>query len=482
MIFLRTPSINDFNSLDLTEQAAILVNNKIYFYGGISERTKFSDFFYLDVSTSFNITSMFWVNITPIIGLPVRTASTICIYGKYKDKIIYIGGTNIVGDNFTTVFDTTTQQWSPLKVSTNFTRRLIQWVVSENDVYVFGGDPNHPNQDHIIKLDTVTIAWTELNPGPVPIGGVQAYSAILLNNATILYIGGKRGSGVKTFSQTTSGDIPPSRYDHGAVFIRRWSTKWPSTDPYNQFNQILILYGNSSDEPIMALDTLTFEWSIPTIKNDGGPTIGLIRFTSILIGTYIFIAFGSFNDSGINSTNNFFLLDVSQKNNYEWVNSYDSTKQFQSVPTATTTHSATSNTSSYNNGASSNLYNSIGAIIGIAFGAIAGIIILSAAAVLIVRRYGHPVYYHAPQEGSSDKPNNEAALPNRTSSIEDIEPLLKDKQDSLSLECHLKWYIVDVSGYESLFQWSSVGHEVNIKSCETPMKSTSNYLEIYGIT
>ncbi|CAG8779747.1 42862_t:CDS:2 [Gigaspora margarita] len=396
-----TQSYN-LTKLHKTEQAAILVNNKIYFYGGISERTNLSDFFYLDVSTSFNITSISWVNITPIIGLPARTASTVCIYGKDTNKIIYIGGTNIVGDNFTTVFDTTTQQWSPLKVSTNFTRRLIQCVVSENDVYVFGGDPKHPNQGHIIKLDTVTIAWTELNPGPAPIGGVQSYSAILLNNATILYIGGKRGSGVKTFSKTTSGDIPPSRSDHGAVFI-------------NQFNQILILYGNSSDEPIMALDTLTFEWSIPTIKNDGGPTIGLIRFTSILIGTYIFIAFGSFNGSGINSTNNIFLLDVSQKNNYEWVDSYDSTKQFQSVPTATTTHSqsvptattthsATSNTSSYNNGA---FYNSIGAMIGIAFGAIAGIIILSAAAVLIVRRYGHPVFYHAPQEGSSDEPNNE---------------------------------------------------------------------------
>ncbi|CAG8538894.1 18659_t:CDS:1, partial [Gigaspora rosea] len=96
---------------------------------------------------------------------------------------------------------------------------------------------------------------------------------------------------------------------------------------------------------------------------------------------------------GINSTNNFFLLDVSQKNNYQWVASYDPTKQFQSIPTTTTMPSATSNT------------NNVGSIIGIAFGAIAGIIILSTAAVLIIRKYGYPL--SAP---TSDEPNNEVYI------------------------------------------------------------------------
>ncbi|CAG8839232.1 26610_t:CDS:1, partial [Racocetra persica] len=56
-----------------------------------------------------------------------------------------------------------------------------------------------------------------------------------------------------------------------------------------QFNQILILYGYP-DSSIMALDVLKFEWSSPTISN-GGPNTTLC-FTSILIGSYIFIAFG----------------------------------------------------------------------------------------------------------------------------------------------------------------------------------------------
>ncbi|KAF0552260.1 galactose oxidase [Gigaspora margarita] len=377
-------------------KAAVLVNNKIYFYGGISEKTRLSDFFYLDVSTSFIITSMPWVNITPIMGLPMRTSSTACTYGEDKNRIIYIGGSKIVGDNFTAIFDITNQQWSTPKTSKNFTtnRLLIQCVVSNNDIYVYGG---LKNINDMIKLDALNLNWTEFSPGPVAPIGVQGYSATLINNSSILYIGGQPGGDVQTLPYssfdklsiyninnvswsivTTSGDIPPSRYDHGAVFIP-------------QYNQILILYGFpiSLSMPIMALDTVNFEWSIPTIKNAGGPTIGLRRFTSILIGTYIFIAFGSFNASGINSTNNFFLLDVSQKNNYQWVASYDPTKQLQPIPTTTTMPSATSNSSQSNN---------VSSIIGIAFGAIAGIIILSTSAILIIKKYGYPLYYSAPKE------------------------------------------------------------------------------------
>ncbi|CAG8696950.1 9924_t:CDS:2 [Gigaspora margarita] len=383
----------------VAEQAALLVNNKIYVYGGVNERTKLSDFFYLDISSSFiinNITSMPWVNITPSTGLSVRTSSAACIYGKNKNQIVYIGGDAIVGDNFTTVYDITTQQWSIPKTSASFTsnRKLIQCVVSEDDIYVYGGLENVYD---MIKLDTLNLSWTEFSPGPVAPIGVQSYRAILLNNASILYIGGQPGSDVPTLPYssfdklsmyninnstwsliTTSGNIPPSRYDHGAVYI--------------------------------PLDTVKFEWSIPTIKNVGGPTDGLRRFISILIETYVFIAFGSFDINGQNCTNNFFLLDVSQKNNYEWATLYDPTKQFKQPPPTINTTSVTPTISPYNN-ATPNIYtNNIGAIIGVGFAAIAGIIVLSTAAVLVVKRYGYPLPHFAPREKSSNDPNNEVFL------------------------------------------------------------------------
>ncbi|CAG8593938.1 7711_t:CDS:2, partial [Cetraspora pellucida] len=118
-----------------------------------------------------------------------RTASTACIDETNKSQIIYIGGDKLFGDNFTAVFNIATQQW-------------------------------------------------ESSPGAIAPIGIQSYSATLLNNDSILYIGGQPGGDADTLSYplldklaiyninndswsviSTSGNIPPSRYDHGAVFV-----------------------------------------------------------------------------------------------------------------------------------------------------------------------------------------------------------------------------------------------------------------------
>ncbi|CAG8498984.1 16921_t:CDS:2, partial [Gigaspora rosea] len=200
---------NAFVPSPRAEQAAVFVNNKIYFYGGVRKATRLSDFFYLDVSTSFIITSMPWVNNTPIMGLPMRIASTACTYGEDKNQIVYIGGVDMIGDNFTTIFDITNQQWSTPKTSKNFTtdRRFIQCVVSNNDIYVYGG---FNNLNDMIKLDTLNLNWTEFSPGPVAPIGVEGYSATLINNISILYIGGQPGDDVQT--------LPYSSFDKLSIY------------------------------------------------------------------------------------------------------------------------------------------------------------------------------------------------------------------------------------------------------------------------
>ncbi|CAG8820425.1 5850_t:CDS:2, partial [Racocetra persica] len=91
--------------------------------------------------------------------------------------------------------------------------------------------------------------------------GLLGYSATLLNNASILYIGGRLHPGsfvdisYLLMDKTTSGNIPYSRSDHGSVFIP-------------QYNQILIFYGYP-DSSFIALDTLKFVWSSPTISYNG---------------------------------------------------------------------------------------------------------------------------------------------------------------------------------------------------------------------
>ncbi|CAG8639365.1 11883_t:CDS:2, partial [Cetraspora pellucida] len=292
--------------------------------------------------------------------------------------------------NFTSVFDITTQKWSIPVTSGNLTsigRLYIHCVSLGNGIYVYGGGNSVFS---MMKLDVSNFVWSTL-PGIMAPLASEGYSATLLNNASILYIGG--GQYLRTanpeFSYlsmdklplynindntwslvVTSGSIPSPRIDHGAVFIP-------------QYNQILIFYG-SNDNSIMALDTLKFVWSVAAISNIGGSSSSLYSFSSTLVGAYVLIAFGRYNNYVHPATNNIFLLDISQKDNYKWVTAYDPTKQLQPIqpiqPIPTTSASSPSNDSPSN----------IASIIGATFGGLAGLIVLITIAVLIVRRYGYP--------------------------------------------------------------------------------------------
>ncbi|CAG8753395.1 33577_t:CDS:2 [Gigaspora margarita] len=384
------------------EVTANLVNNRIYFNGGWNSSSS-SDFFYLDVSVPFttnNVASMPWTDLSSIPGLIIRSGHTACINGT---NIIYIGGfMNETDPKFTSVFDVTIQKWSIPVTSGNLIpieRHYIHCVSSRNGIYVYGGGDDVLS---MIRLDVSNLIWTTFSGILAPLVPV-GYSATLLNDTSILYIGGgtnlRLGAKFSYLSLdklplynindntwslvVTSGSIPLPRIDHGAVFIP-------------QYNQILIFYG-SNDTSILTLDTLKFVWSVASISNIGGSPTSLFSFASILVGAYILIGFGRYDSSTHLATNNFFLLDVSQKDNYKWVTTYDPTKQLQSVQPNPTT-----STSSLPSNSSSN----IAAIIGGIFGGLAGLIVLITIAVLIVKRYGHSSHPDliTLQEKSSNQP------------------------------------------------------------------------------
>ncbi|CAG8796837.1 18214_t:CDS:2, partial [Racocetra fulgida] len=119
-----------------------------------------SDLFYLDVSSSFtinDIASMPWSSLpsSPL----TRTSGTACINGSNKNRIIFIGGPAMVGNNFSSIYDITTKSWSNIPTPANFNATVIQYILSEDIIYIYGGLAN----------------------------------AVLLNNTSILYIGGRLG-------------------------------------------------------------------------------------------------------------------------------------------------------------------------------------------------------------------------------------------------------------------------------------------------
>ncbi|CAG8706971.1 30170_t:CDS:2, partial [Racocetra persica] len=206
------------------------------------------------------------------------------------------------------------------------------------------------SQYNMLRLDTLNLIWAEVYSGIMAPAIPRGYSATLLNDTSILYIGGciniRTINPIFTYNSLdklplynmndntwgvvfTSGNIPLPRCDHGTVFI--------------------LLYGSTTS--IIALDTLKFAWSFSTISNDGGPLSSLYGFASLLVGAYIFIGFGRIDDTN------------------------DNLQFISPTQTPTTTETPSSSTSN------------VGAIIGGTFGGIAGLIILITIAILIVKNY-----------------------------------------------------------------------------------------------
>ncbi|CAG8684910.1 8774_t:CDS:2 [Cetraspora pellucida] len=271
---------------------AVLVKDRLYFYGGSSGYSSYN-FFYLDVSKSFDLTN------------------------------------------------TSSMHWTDLSFVTSISRTYGASVVNNNSIYFFSGSYSLSRVD---KFDTLTEQWVTFNFSGNAILASTYISSVqgVISNNTIYFFGG-----------STQISITQTQHD------------------------LILVIGGYPLGRITSLNIKTFLWANITALNDGFIP-GLYYHTATLINNYVIIAYGNYDTynpyyptiyySGYN--NNISLLDINQKDNYKWVNSYVIPNNTQ-TPTSLPTHLDQSNDIT-----PSQIFGIVGGVIGIISGLV-GLVLVS---------------------------------------------------------------------------------------------------------
>ncbi|CAG8533483.1 2588_t:CDS:2, partial [Acaulospora colombiana] len=399
-------------------------DTRLYFFGGLAKDPDGTEscqnsVFYLDISNSFSTNNVTWIDLTTTANIPER----ICWQvngGGVNSSIVYLFGgitqdnltKKVISDTLVFAFDTKTQKWTePSITGTPPNRRRELSVAQDNSgrMFIFGGltDPLTGSQsttffNDMNILDVSNLSWLFVVTSGVDIPLPQAdFTATILPDGTILYIGGKQtysASGTNvTYKQMdqiwtydtkegywkliiAGGTVPGVRAGHSAVL---------ASDGH------IIVYGGIGDDlltpasPDLAiLDTSTssFQWSTPKVS--GAPPPVLSYHSATLIKNLMIVAFAS---------SEIYILDIT---GYTWTtvfkpptslvdtNANIYVAQSSSLSTATSSDSTQSSslpTETPTNGQfiSINLALILGAIIG----GVVSILILSTILFLLFRHW-----------------------------------------------------------------------------------------------
>ncbi|RIB25353.1 hypothetical protein C2G38_490014 [Gigaspora rosea] len=359
------------------QHASTLIGTRAYFFGGEMATSRSNEVWYLDLSSSFNVLTPPWHS-DGIMPVGYNLGSS-CLSPFDNSTLFLVGGRTwiITATTYTYSytssvykFDSKISQWSTPIIS-NFnssfaSRDKIQSVIDiHGRIFIFGGanENNSIYYNDMNILDITTMTWsTQIQSIPTYLD----YTATLLPNGLIIYIGGHSGSNsivnlnsmsqVQVFdtksytwsNQLVGGSIIASRAFHSAVLTQDGN---------------IIIYGGSTTlgtslsidnvfSDIAVLNTDTWVWSVPSISGPIAPP--LARHSATLYKNYMILAFGSTSKS-ILYTNNIYILDIQ---NYTWVNSFNI-----NIPTTTNSPTVQSNSNSQTSQEdhnSSNLYIGIG--------------------------------------------------------------------------------------------------------------------------
>ncbi|KAF0442575.1 galactose oxidase [Gigaspora margarita] len=375
------------------EQSSTLVGTRLYFFGGsISSTIIVNEVWYLDLSSSFNISTPPWHSDA---AMPVGDIfGTSCLSSIDNSTVFLIGGrmriVNTRNFSYTSSvykFDSKTSLWTAPTINNfnySFQARNEMQAVIDNygKIFVFGGN-NQGNDDNITStayndmsiLDITTMFWSTQTQSQSVLINVD-YTATLLPSGIIVYIGG-RGSNTanlndmsqipifdtKSYTWSTksaSGSIIASRADHSAVLTQDGNIIIYGGSTFNS-SQISYVFSD-----IAVLNTTSWEWFLPSVSGTSAPPLS--HHSAALYKNYMILAFGATSATNL-YTNKIYILDTQ---NYTWVTTFNIPATTN--PAKQTQSNGNSSTDQAKN-SSSNLYIGVGIGVGVVILAVIGFII-----------------------------------------------------------------------------------------------------------
>ncbi|RHZ52449.1 hypothetical protein Glove_461g40 [Diversispora epigaea] len=288
-ILLLIDSIFCYSPDNRNDHNSVIVDDRLLIFNGYKDVTDYtSELFYLDLSKSFDNDNLTWTLISEI-SLPVITYDATAVLSPDNSTIYLIGG--VMKNKITHVYDFShlvfaydylTSTWSVPELNGEVVppRQNIKGVIDNSGIiYIFGGfnATNLKRRTGVLYndmniLNIVSNTWTKLSISKNhPIRCAQ-YTANILPNGIIVYIGGSE------------------QVRHGADFT--------------------LVNINA----IKLFDTRKHEWSYMKIT---GSIDSRVHHTSVLTPDGYIIVFGGRTRNSSIVSPNLALLDTN-KNPFEW--------------------------------------------------------------------------------------------------------------------------------------------------------------------
>ncbi|RHZ52436.1 hypothetical protein Glove_461g29 [Diversispora epigaea] len=345
-----------------------IIDDKLLIFSGWTNIADYTfELFYLDLSKPFDNNNLTWTLI-PEGSLPIHTYQSATVLSLDNSTIYLIGGymTNKITHNYdysnlVYAYNYPTSAWSAPELGGDIVppRQSIRGVIDNSRIiYIFGGfnatdlvNNTGDLYNDMNTLNTVSNTWTTLSISEnIPIR-CSHYTANILPNGIIVYIGGieKVSSFAASFTLVNINQI--KLFDTENLEWSYVNATGNEIDSRIYFTSVLtpdgyiFIFGGStyaatnaslaSVSPILAmLDTNknSFEWSIPSGSEENSPP-SIYGHTANLYNDYMIITFGINIDTRLYSSEVYLYNIKSNK----WVTTFTPSKPSTTTGSSTAT-------------------------------------------------------------------------------------------------------------------------------------------------